>query len=213
MGDYLVYKHTSPSGKSYIGQTKDYDKRCNQHKLSTGCRAINSAINKYGWDNFTHEILIEGLSLDEANRWEEVLIKELNTLAPNGYNLRTGGANSSPSEETKSKISEAKKGHTYSDEARRKMSADRKGIPKSDEARANMSDARKGVPKSDEARANMSKVRQGKKREPHSEETRAKISSAHKGKIIPDEARANMSAARVGKKRGPYKIKQIEPTE
>ena len=27
MSDYVIYKHTSPSGKSYIGQTKHYDTR------------------------------------------------------------------------------------------------------------------------------------------------------------------------------------------
>jgi hypothetical protein len=29
-----------------------------------------AAINKYTWDAFTHEILEEGLTLEEANFWE-----------------------------------------------------------------------------------------------------------------------------------------------
>ncbi len=59
---YCIYKHTSPSGKAYLGQTKDYAKRINKHLTTVGCRAFASAILKYGWDNFNHEILIKNLT-------------------------------------------------------------------------------------------------------------------------------------------------------
>jgi hypothetical protein len=107
---YLVYKHTSPSGKAYIGQTKNYSKRCLQHRQpQSKCLAFAEAIKKYGWDNFHHEILIDGLSLDDANTWEELLIAEHNTISPNGYNLATGGGNSKPSLETIDKITTTKR--------------------------------------------------------------------------------------------------------
>jgi group I intron endonuclease len=105
--EYLIYCHTSPSGKKYIGQTNNYNRRCTQHKNPNRKKlfAFHNAINKYGWDSFKHEILKDNLTTDEANNLEEYFIKEYNTLAPNGYNLQTGGKNSKPSIETRLKIS------------------------------------------------------------------------------------------------------------
>jgi group I intron endonuclease len=102
---FLIYKHTAPNGKSYIGQTNDYVARCYKHQLTDGCPAFYSAIKKYGWDNFTHEILIDGLTLAEANEFEELMISEFNTISPNGYNIKNGGCNFSNAEETKVKLS------------------------------------------------------------------------------------------------------------
>lgn len=105
MNNYLIYKHTSPSGKSYIGQTNNYNKRCNHHRsVSSNCRVFTNAIKYYGWDNFTHEILHKNLSLEEANELESICILEHNTLSPNGYNLKTGGLNSNHSQETIEKM-------------------------------------------------------------------------------------------------------------
>jgi group I intron endonuclease len=163
--NYLIYKHTSPSGKSYIGQTNNYDRRCREHQSSTDCRYLSRAIKKYGWDSFQHELLIEGLSLDEANRWEEVLIKELNTLAPNGYNLNTGGLNSRLSEETKAKMTTAKR--NMSVETKAKMSIahlGKKQGPHTEDTKAKMRAAKQNI--SDETRAKMSAAKQGKKRRP-----------------------------------------------
>jgi group I intron endonuclease len=212
MDNYVIYKHTSPSGKSYIGQTKQYDKRCKEHQTSTGCRALSAAIKKYGWDTFSHEILIEGLSVDDANHWEAVFILEHNTVAPNGYNLRTGGANSSPSDETRAKISAARLGATSSDETRAKVSAIRQGTTRSDETRAKLSAAQKGKNYSDETKAKMSAAKLGTT---HTDETKAKLSVARRARVQPlhsDETKAKISAAKLGKKRGPYKKKlQLEP--
>jgi group I intron endonuclease len=108
---YLVYKHTSPSGKSYIGITNNYNRRCQEHQATaSGCRAFKAAIKLYGWDNFIHEILAEGVALDVANKMEIDYIIEHQTLVPNGYNLKEGGDCGKLSDETKQKISELKKG-------------------------------------------------------------------------------------------------------
>jgi hypothetical protein len=53
---YVIYKHTAPNGKAYIGQTKDYESRCKQHQSTSDCKAFSDAIKAIGWDNFTHEI-------------------------------------------------------------------------------------------------------------------------------------------------------------
>lgn len=88
-----VYQVTNlVNNKLYIGITNNYQKRWSNHKC---CNCKNSlltkAIQKYGVDNFKFEILYSGLSIEEASEKEIELIAELNTLAPNGYNLAKGG--------------------------------------------------------------------------------------------------------------------------
>ena len=86
------------SGKKYVGQTtqSDVNKRWTQHKnynsKSTGI-CLSNAIKKYGADKFKFQIIC--ICFDEdCNIYEEQYITRLNTLAPNGYNLRAGGMNS-----------------------------------------------------------------------------------------------------------------------
>ena len=86
------------SGKKYVGQTTqgDVNKRWTQHKnynsKSTGI-CLSNAIKKYGADKFKFQIIC--ICFDEdCNIYEEQYITRLNTLAPNGYNLRAGGMNS-----------------------------------------------------------------------------------------------------------------------
>jgi hypothetical protein len=86
-------------------------------------------------------------------------------------NMTNGGeGNSNPSDETRRKMSVAKKGKTRSEETKRKMSVAQKGKTFSEEHRKNMSDARKGENHhfynktfSEEHRKNMSNVQKGKK--------------------------------------------------
>lgn len=74
-------------------------------KACTGKKyAIHKAIYKYGWDNFTKEIVME-CEFD----WEKIFIKEYNTLSPNGYNLTTGGDDDRPSDESRQRMSAAAK--------------------------------------------------------------------------------------------------------
>lgn len=154
---YLVYKHTSPSGKSYIGITNNYQRRCSRHRdPSSGCRAFSAAIKKYGWDNFTHEILITNITIEEANIQEQLLIISYNTLAPNGYNLTTGGYAKILSEETKAKLSIANKGKVMSEEAKRHLSEMKMGVLKGRPITEETKRSRMGRVPSDEARKSMS---------------------------------------------------------
>ena len=69
------------------------------------------AIQKYGWDGFEHYIVASKLTLAEANRFEELLIQQLNTMNPKyGYNLKSGGENNCLSKETKQKIGNGNRG-------------------------------------------------------------------------------------------------------
>jgi group I intron endonuclease len=105
MKTYLIYKFTSPSGKSYIGQTCDLVRREKQHQSTDCSPAFANAIAKHGFENFLKEILVEGLTLPEANEGESRFIAEYNTMSPNGYNLMEGGNSCEKTDEHKEKIS------------------------------------------------------------------------------------------------------------
>lgn len=87
----IIYKYTSPSGKSYIGQTI-YSKKIREGKDGKEyreCPVFYNAIQKYGIENFSYEILEEcdNSLLDEK---EKYYIKKYDTFN-NGYNLTEGG--------------------------------------------------------------------------------------------------------------------------
>jgi group I intron endonuclease len=212
--NYVIYKHTSPSGKAYIGQTKNYNARCSRHKgcRPNECTAFYNAIKKYGWDTFQHEILFEGLTLIESNSLEEWCIREHNTLYPTGYNIRHGGSNCTLSEETKRKIGEkskgrpsATKGKSPSLETRQKMSETRKG-------RKNPKNAisRKGHKQSPETIEKRAAKQRGRLCPEHVKQI---ASDTHKGKIVSDETKAKQSAARMGRRLSPESIIKREATK
>jgi len=133
----IVYKITNRiTGAQYIGQTvKTIKKRWIHHCTpKSTCRYLASAIKKYGSDNFEVTVLTRCNSLEEMNHREQYYIKLFNTLAPNGYNLTTGGGNSRPTQEV---IDRRRKsiigpkhpffGKHLSAEHRRKISATRIG--------------------------------------------------------------------------------------
>ncbi len=108
----IVYKITNKiNGSRYIGQTMgSLEKRWKAHcRPSSGCLILKNAIQKYGKDNFTIEVVSRCCSLQELNHREAYYIKLFNTLSPNGYNLLTGGTSRRPSELTRSKMSESQK--------------------------------------------------------------------------------------------------------
>ena len=107
-----IYCLTSPSGKKYVGQCVKqlssgkkwgYIQRWKDHirdaNTKNYCRQLNNAINKYGSENFTIEVIKE-CNIYELNYYEEHYIKLYNTLSPNGYNLTSGGSICRQSEET-----------------------------------------------------------------------------------------------------------------
>lgn len=92
---YIIYKHTNKiNGKVYIGQSK-YSLEERSKKNGEGYKTQKkfwNAIQKYGWNNFTHEVLFSNLSKEEANKIEITLIEEYDSIK-NGYNVRKGGSN------------------------------------------------------------------------------------------------------------------------
>ena len=104
---YSIYKIThKDSGKCYIGQTMDFERRRKEHcRPSSRCKKISRAIQKYGKDAFEWEVIL--LCNEEMVDYYEIeLIKAYDTIK-NGYNLEYGGnKNKTPSEETKQKMSD-----------------------------------------------------------------------------------------------------------
>jgi len=87
----IIYKLTSPSGKSYVGQTvQALQARLGGHRCRSRCFAIGAAIKKYGLKAFLVEVLAINVPIKEIDEVEDAMILEHDTLAPGGYNLVRG---------------------------------------------------------------------------------------------------------------------------
>jgi group I intron endonuclease len=164
MGDYCVYKHTSPSGKVYIGITSQRPER-RWRPDGSGYRYnphFKNAINKYGWDNFKHEIVRDGLTRNEALDMEAALVSEYRSDSfAFGYNRSSGG--DAP---------------VLSPEATQKISESVSKLWEDPDYRAHMSEAHKG---------------QRRTGWHHSETTKAKISDIVKERCMDPEYRKRLS--------------------
>ena len=87
------------------------------------------AIEKYGSENFEVEIIqYPNISREALCEVEKLKIKQLNTIAPNGYNLTTGGQGWIPTEAINQKRSKSLKGKPKSKEHRQALSEARQGF-------------------------------------------------------------------------------------
>ena len=197
-----VYKITNTiNNKSYIGISVNQPEkgRIKKHLSGKGNRIIALAINKYGCDAFTYEILEENVFDEFLPDLEVAYIAKFNTVTPYGYNLTLGGDNRLKlSVEHRRKISESNKGRYVSDTTRRKISEAQKGKKRkslSVEHRRKISESNRGKTMSAEARRKI-----GEANKNPSEETRRKLSEAKKGKKLSTETRRKLSEAKKGKK-------------
>lgn len=109
-----IYKITNLiNNKCYIGQTSNFRKRKREHIAGDYNSLIYQAICKYGINSFTFEILAE-CSDNLIDAMEVHTIKYYNSIAPNGYNLESGGSvHKTHNEITKKKISDKNKGKKF----------------------------------------------------------------------------------------------------
>ncbi len=173
------------NGKPYVGQTKQkLHRRMEQHKVASS--AIGNAIRKYGLENFTIEVIEECETLEQLNEREMFWIAYFNSKAPNGYNLTNGGEGGIPCDDTRAKLSAARKGVPKSREHCKKIGAAQKGKIISDDTRAKIGAARAGKKHSAKTKAQMSEDRTGEKNyffgKHHTDETISNLSTAHRGK-------------------------------
>jgi hypothetical protein len=125
--DYYVYIHyrkSNPLEPFYVGKGKN-GRAWSEYDRNPYWKHI---VNKD--KGFRCEIVYRGLSEDEAYAKEIFIValygrKDLGTGTL--VNMTDGGDGSSPSEETRKKISEAQKGKTPSEETRKKLSESLKG--------------------------------------------------------------------------------------
>ena len=91
---YIVYVHENKINHMvYVGITShsDHNMRWRNGNGYKGTYFYN-AIQKYGWDGFTHKVVMEGLTQEEAFQAEKRLIKELRASDRRyGYNIADGG--------------------------------------------------------------------------------------------------------------------------
>jgi group I intron endonuclease len=102
--------HTSPSSKVYIGITSQEPlKRWGNGIHYRMNKYFYKAIQKYGWENFKHEILFDNLTEKEAKQNEiELIATHKSNNRKFGYNLTKGGdgiKGYAHTEKTKTKIS------------------------------------------------------------------------------------------------------------
>jgi len=145
-----IYQITSPSGKIYIGSSKNIERRVwyySKLQCKNQPRLYNS-LNKYGWEG--HKLtIVEECNFEELYERERYWGDSLNVLGENGLNSILP------------KAGENKKG--VSDETRLKMSISKRGILNSSY----------GVPLSDKHKEAIRKAQTGRK---HSQEHRKKVS-------------------------------------
>lgn len=162
--NYTVYKHVNKiNGKVYVGITGgNVQRRWRSGKGYKRSPHFRKAIEKYGWDNFDHIIILKGISKETACIVERKLIKRYKSRNPKyGYNIASGGQSGAagtvqgPTTLEKKreaslrswrdpKIREARisamVGRVMSEEARRNMSLAQKGHFVSEETKKKVSD-------------------------------------------------------------------------
>ena len=193
---YNVYIHTSPSNKVYIGITSmnPPEKRWKNGLGYYQNKHFYNAIQKYGWDNFKHEIVFRNLTKKEAEDKEVELIASYDaTNRENGYNKDNGGTSVGRlTEEQKINLSKIGKerfknrennpmyGKNHSEESKQKMREARIGTHLSEETKRKIGEASSKRVWSDESREKLKNSLMGHK---VSEETKRKISEAAKERL------------------------------
>lgn len=207
------------NNKCYIGQTiaLDINTRWKSHKSNINtnrCPVLYSAFRKYGIDNFEFKIIC--ICFDEAcDDLEISYISKFNSIAPNGYNLESGGnKNKIIHHETCEKISKALTGKKHSEERKQKNSNAQKGKKWSDEQKQNMSKQRKGLKQnlSDEERYKRS---ERLKNNPIYNYGKESVAEANRTRVWTDEMKQKISKScaklysKMCKKVGKYTLDNV----
>lgn len=193
--------HTTPSGKRYIGITKNHPSTrwANGNGYANNSHFSN-AIAKYGWENIQHEILFRGLTEEAAKSKEVELIAEYDTTDPkNGYNRTLGGDTNVPLFGKDNGMY----GETHTDKVKKKLSeaallrfADKRnhpmyGKPRSRETKRKLSKSHKGIAAGEKNYfygKNKSGEESWRYGMTHTEETKRKMSEKRKGKYMGADA-------------------------
>lgn len=175
-GIYKIQSNKKPD-RVYIGSAKNIQKRwwvhlCDLRKNKHHSPKLQKHYNKYGEADLMFSVLL-GCDISELTEKEQFFLdiyKPYFNCCENARNCQ----GYHPTEETRAKLREARKGkrpflgHRHTEETKERMSAAKRGKKKSPETRERMSRAFMG-----------NKNWLGRK---HTEETRRRMSEAQKGK-------------------------------
>lgn len=193
----IIYKYTSPSGKSYIGQTsipimERYSAHCSQARQGSELM-FHQAIRKYGEENFTVEILEEDIGdITLADDAEKYWIEYFDTFK-NGYNMTEGGHG-------------RERGWNHTKESKLKMSESMSGREPWNKGKTGVQDAwNKGKTLTEEQKKNMGHL--------HTEETKQKLSELKTGVTLSEEHKKAISEGVTGEKNGMFGRKHSEETK
>lgn len=129
-----IYKITSPTGRVYIGQSRNIPKRIKAYSQDWFLNSdkqprLRNSIAKYGYRNHKFEV-IEYCHLIDLNKRERYYQDKYNVTSDLGLNCDLTNTEKEVkvrSEETKAKLSKAHKGKTISEETKKKISRTLKG--------------------------------------------------------------------------------------
>ena len=186
---YIYLTTNKLNGNKYIGKHKAA--QFDSQYLGSGI-ILTNAISKYGFENFTCEVLEWCYSRQQLNDREIYWIGYYDAVEDDKfYNIASGGEGGYLGEKVRLKSKQSKLGHVVSQETRDKISKANKGKIKSLETRE--------------------KIRQSLLGNHLSIETRTKISNALKGKLAGKanpftrpEVRAKLKIANAGKNNPAY---------
>jgi group I intron endonuclease len=117
--------------KCYVGQTrmKRIEARWGSHRRPSknNKTCIANAVRLYGWNSFEPSVICE-IPNEDLDLRESLEIRERNTIAPNGYNLASGGGvNRIVHPETRVKLSKGRVGKKHTEETKAIIGAAHKG--------------------------------------------------------------------------------------
>lgn len=145
---WTVYIHTNKvNQKKYVGitSTSVIERWHHGHgyltkkKDGSFCQpAMAYAVLKYGWEGFSHEVIAENLTMEEASQMEKELIEKYQSNNKHfGYNIKEGGIDGLPSEESIQKALQTrlKNGYHHSEETKKKISESNMGKTHTDSSK------------------------------------------------------------------------------
>ena len=149
-----IYKITSPSGRIYIGQSVDLEKREWKYSIldCKGQKRLYASLSKYSFSKHIFEV-VEQCSEDQLNVRERHWQDFYDVLSEGGLNCKLTGTEDLRvvhSEETRRKISEGNTGNVHSEETKLKRVKSREWYSHSDETIKRISEANKGRKLSEE---------------------------------------------------------------
>ena len=191
------------TNKSYVGQSKDIQKRIKRHKNLLRSKKHENKHLQSSWELYNEEdFIFEVLEIcDDEDLFEREIyfISNLSSFE-SGFNKTSGGDGIQKykhTEEAKRKISEQSKKFKMSQEHKEKLLASITGRKKSDEEIEKIRNKARGRKISESHKQKLIDSTKGK---PLSEDHRRKISEACKGRTISESQRLDISKALINNK-------------